>query len=327
MDLNKTSYYERYKNELLNLIIPFWEKHCIDDKYGGYFTYLDQDGTVYDTDKYMWMQWRIVYMFAVLSMEDFAREKRERWLSIAEKGYEFLIKHGRDQSGNFYFALDRQGKPIIAPYNIFSEAFAVMGLSSLYKATKDEQYKVDALKSMQNYIKRMKNPKGKWDKRRGLYAKARLSHGIYMIFANLGEIIEDYLEISDYIPDVENAIDLILNKFWDNGHGVLLESINEDYSFDRNGCDGRLVNPGHCLESMWFILQYGECHKRQDYISKACYIIKSMLKFGWDEVNGGIFYFMDVLGKPPVELSWDMKLWWVHDEALIASLYAYRMTR
>ena len=54
----------RYENALTNDIIPFWQKHCIDRKYGGYFTSLDRDGSVYDTTKYMWMQWRIVYMFA-----------------------------------------------------------------------------------------------------------------------------------------------------------------------------------------------------------------------------------------------------------------------
>ena len=54
---------ERYENTLVNDVIPFWEKNCIDKEYGGYFTSLDRDGSVYDYNKYMWMQWRIVYMF------------------------------------------------------------------------------------------------------------------------------------------------------------------------------------------------------------------------------------------------------------------------
>ena len=58
---------KRYKRELFDSIIPFWENHCIDHDNGGYFTLLDRDGSVYDKEKFMWMQWRIVYMFATLA--------------------------------------------------------------------------------------------------------------------------------------------------------------------------------------------------------------------------------------------------------------------
>ena len=49
----------RYENELYERVIPFWEQHCVDRQYGGYFTSLDRDGSVYDTEKYMWMQWLV----------------------------------------------------------------------------------------------------------------------------------------------------------------------------------------------------------------------------------------------------------------------------
>ena len=54
---------ERYENTLVNDVIPFWQKNCVDKEFGGYFTSLDRDGSVYDTNKYMWMQWRSVYRF------------------------------------------------------------------------------------------------------------------------------------------------------------------------------------------------------------------------------------------------------------------------
>ena len=39
-----------------------------------------------------------------------------------------------------------------------------------------------------------------------------------------------------------------------------------------------------------------------------------------------MFYFVDVDGRPCEQLEWDMKLWWVHNEILIASLAAYQIT-
>ena len=63
----------RYEEELYDCVIPFWEQHCVDTQYGGYFTSLDRDGSVYDTEKYLWMQWRIVYMFAKFAIAQGAK--------------------------------------------------------------------------------------------------------------------------------------------------------------------------------------------------------------------------------------------------------------
>ncbi|MBD3352129.1 MAG: hypothetical protein GF364_11635 [Candidatus Lokiarchaeota archaeon] len=93
----------RYRKELLESIIPFWEKNCVDRKYGGYYTFLDREGTIYDTDKYIWMQWRIVYEFATLAMSKIKPEKKQDWLEIAEKGYDFLDGWDKKYGGIFYF--------------------------------------------------------------------------------------------------------------------------------------------------------------------------------------------------------------------------------
>lgn len=313
---------ERYKRELLTSVIPFWESHCIDHAHGGYFTFLDRDGSVYDKDKYMWMQWRIVYQFATLYSSPYGKPE---WLQIAEKGFEFLHANGHDAEGNYYFAINQSGKPIIAPYNIFSEAFVVMGAAALYKATKSEAHKQAALNAMDNYIRRIKNPKGRWEKSFPNRPK-RLSLGPYMILANLGTVLKECIGIDRYDKDVGEAIDIVLNKFWNEKYQVLFENINLDDTFDLESCDGRHLNPGHGLESMWFILQHAERENRPELIPKACNIIKALLKFGWDQDHGGLYYFMDVLGKPHGELTWDMKLWWVHNEAIIATLYGYSLT-
>ena len=192
--MNWQTYSDRYERELLESIIPFWENNSIDKKYGGFFTYLDRDGSVYDMDKYMWMQWRIVYIFATLYNSKY---KKDSWLDIAINGYNFLTKNGVDSSGNSYFALNRKGEPIIAPYNIFSEAFAMMGSAALFKATSEEKYKTSAVRTMNNYVKQFDNPKGKWDK--SMFArKRRLNLRTYMILANLGIIARDCLNNNDY---------------------------------------------------------------------------------------------------------------------------------
>ena len=55
-------YAEFYRDKLLDDVIPFWLRHSPDRDYGGYFTCLDRKGEVYDTDKFMWLQGREVWV-------------------------------------------------------------------------------------------------------------------------------------------------------------------------------------------------------------------------------------------------------------------------
>ena len=67
--------------------------------------------------------------------------------------------------------------------------------------------------------------------------------------------------------------------------------------------------------------------KNEDYVKMALNIIDYSLKAGWDTENEGLKYFTDCLGKPVVQLECDLKLWWPHNEAIIATLYAYHITK
>ena len=60
---------------------------------------------------------------------------------------------------------------------------------------------------------------------------------------------------------------------------------------------------------------------------KARMIFDMAFEMGWDKEYGGILYFTDCLGQPPESYEHDMKLWWPHNEALIASLMLYRDTK
>ena len=312
----------RYDHELRDCVIPFWQEHAVDRVCGGYFTCLDRDGSVYDTTKWMWMQWRIVYMFATFYNE---LERKEEWLDIARRGYDFLTAHGKAEDGAYYFALNREGDPIVAPYNIFSECFATMGAAALFKATGEEKYKAEAVASMQRYVARMDNPKGRWEKSMPA-RKAYLSHGQFMMMANLDATLSDCLGSTEFEGEAADAVHKVLDAFWNPEFRVIFENINPDGTFDLESCDGRHLNPGHGLESMWFMMSYGERKGLPDIVRKAADIVKAQIEFGRDRQYGGLYYFMDVLGKPHVELQWDMKLWWPHCEVLIALLYASRLT-
>ena len=312
----------QYKSELLDNVLPFWLKHSLDKEYGGYFSCLNRDGSVFDTDKFIWLQGREVWMFSMLYNKV---EKRQEWLDCAIMGGEFLKKYGHDGQLNWYFALDQQGRPLVEPYNIFSYTFATMAFGQLSKATGNQEYADIAKKTFDIILSKRDNPKGKWSK---AYPGTRnlKNFALPMILCNLALEIEHLLDETLLQTLMEDCIHEVLDVFYrpDLG-GIVIENVTTDGLLS-DTFDGRLVNPGHAIESMWFIMDLGKRLQRPDLIEKAVTITLKMVEYGWDAAHGGIFYFMDRLGRPVQQLEWDQKLWWVHIETLISLLKGYQLT-
>ncbi|MCR5246006.1 MAG: AGE family epimerase/isomerase [Bacteroidales bacterium] len=312
----------KYRKELYDNVLPFWLEKSQDKEYGGYFSCLDRDGSVYDTDKFIWLQGREVWMFAMLYN---SLEKRPEWLECAIQGAEFLKKYGHDGNYDFYFSVTRDGRPIVQPYNIFSNTFACMAFAQLAKATGSQEYADIARKTFRRILDRRGNPKGQWNK---AYPGTRpmKDFALPMIICNMA------LEVEDIINDpalIESTIDLsvheIVDVFWQPELGVILENLAPDGSLV-DCFEGRKVNPGHDLEAMWFLMNIGIRRNDKALIDKAVEIALSVIGYGWDKQYGGIFYFMDRKGYPTQELEWDQKLWWVHIESAIAMIKGYRLT-
>lgn len=314
-------YQKLYKSNLMDDVLPFWQNNSPDYEFGGYFTCLDTKGEVFDTDKFVWLQCREVWCFSMLYNE---LEPRTEWLELALLGAEFLKKNGRDEDGNWYFSLDREGKPLIQACNIFSDCFAAMAFGQLYKATGNAEYAEIAKNTFVNILKRKANPKGRYSKS---YPGTRDLQGfsLPMILSNLVLEIEHVLDPKLVEKTIKEGIDTVMNVFYNEDLKLILENITLDGQFS-NSFEGRLVNPGHGLEALWFIMDLAERKQDKEMIRKAVDISLQIMDFGWDEQYGGIFYFKDINGYPPQQLEWDQKLWWVHLEAIVCMLKGYEHT-
>lgn len=313
---------EQYKKELLDNVVPFWLTKSQDEKYGGYFSCLDHQGDIYDTDKFIWLQGRQVWLFSMLYNKV---EKRQEWLECAIQGAEFLKKHGHDGNYNWYFSLTQEGKPLIEPYNIFSYTFAAMAFGQLSLATSNSEYADIAKKTFEIILSKQNNPKGVWNK---VYPGTRNLKGfsLPMILSNLTLELEHLLDKDVVEQTMEDCIDEIMNNFLrPELGGIIVENLNTDNSLS-DSFDGRLINPGHGIEAMWFIMDLGVRLNRPELIDQAVKTTLATLEYGWDNKYGGVFYFMDRKGCPPQQLEWDQKLWWVHIESLISLLKGYQLT-
>ena len=311
----------QYKSELLDRVIPFWLEKSQDTEFGGYFTCLDRDGSVYDTDKFIWMQGREVWMFSKLYNEV---EHRQEWLDCAIQGAEFLKKYGHDGHYNWYFAVDREGRALVEPYNIFSYTFAVIAFGQLALATGNREYADIAKRTFDIVLSKVDNPKGRWNKAVP-GSRALKTFDLPMILCNVSLEIEQLLEPSFLKETIDTCLHEVLDVFYRPELGLIVEALGKDGELV-DCLDGRKLNPGHAIESTWFIMDLGRRLGRKDLIEKAVDISLKEVEYGWDKQYDGIFYFMDRLGKPRHKLEFDQKLWWVHLEALISFIKGYQLT-
>lgn len=310
----------RYTSELEGNIIPFWTAHGIDRQCGGFFSYLDRDGSVYDTRKPLWMQWRAVYMFAELYNHPSFR--KEEYLEAAVKGFDFLVKNGKTAGGSYGFMLDRQGRMISEKESgreVFSDSFACLACAELYAATGDSRCEEESMQALRMYLKNTaKKANAEW------YPLAWP-----MIRLNMLDITEK--AFGDKIGEeaFRDCIEEIFT-FLHPEKKVFLENQRPDGSFDLESQTGRFCKPGHALEGMSFILEVLRRRKERDpelvkrYLAKTLSCVEQMFRFGWDKEQGGILFGRDILDLPLQETNYGLlKVWWAQNETATATLRAY----
>eukprot|EP00795_Rhopilema_esculentum_P000355 gene355-10018_t len=150
--------------------------------------------------------------------------------------------------------------------------------------------------------------------------------GPMMMLGITNQICYCFPEFNDEFRDFKTrAVKMILQHLQQDGE-VVLENVSVNGS-EIEGSAGRLMNPGHALEAGWFLLEYAE-ETRDEQLKNVAIekFIKLPFETGWDKVHGGLFYFLDADGLSPVQLEWNMKLWWPVCEAMIAFLMAFKYT-
>ena len=320
--MNKTEYLEfwanSYKRDLTQNIMPFWLKHGLDRQHGGIYTCLDRDGSLMDTTKSVWFQGRFAFIcaFAYNNIE-----KNEEWLRAAKSTLNFIEKHCFDDDGHMYFSVTADGKPLRKRRYVFSETFAAIAMSEYALATGDRNYADKAMKIFSDTQRFLTTPGFLTPK---FEPEVKLqSHSIVMILINVGSRIRAVIDDPKLTTQIDESIDKLRRYFMHPEFKALLETVGPDGEFINTNM-ARTINPGHCLETAWFIME--EARLRgwdKSLMDTALTIFNWSWDWGWDKLYGGIINFRDCKNLPPQDYSQDMKFWWPQCEAIIASLYAY----
>jgi len=320
--------YNKLKSELMDACIPFWLTNAQDREYGGIINCLDRTGKVYSEDKSVWMQGRAGWMFSYIYNHI---EKKPEYLAFAKSCIDFATEHCIDSDGRMFFTVTRDGRPLRKRRYWFSETFYIMANAEYYMATKDSTYLKTAQKYFDFVYGMYKDPQtDPYKITPKSYAETRNTKTLAnpMILMNVASIMRDadqerfsYYDgiITDLIKDIQ--------CFYKPEYKAMFENINaDDNSVILNTATCRVINPGHDIECAWFLLEEAERRQDSDLIAFAAQVFDDAFALGWDKEYGGILYFKDILGLPVEAYEHDMKLWWPHNEAMIASLMLYRIT-
>lgn len=312
---------ESYKRDLTENIMPFWMKHGWDKVNGGVYTCLDRDGSLMDSTKSVWFQGRFAFICAYAYNNV---EKNPVWLEAAKSTLDFIEKHCFDKNGRMYFSVTADGKPLRMRRYVFSETFAAIAMSEYALATGEQKYAERAMQIFEDTQRFLTTP--------GILAPKfeetvqLQSHSIIMILINVGSCIRKVINDPKLTQQIDDSIAKLKKYFMHPEFKCLLETVGMNGEFvDTNMT--RTINPGHCIETSWFIFEEAKLRNwDKDMTDMALQIFDWSWDWGWDKQYGGIINFKDCKNLPPQDYSQDMKFWWPQCETIIASLYAYLAT-
>ncbi len=330
MDKAQFSKYRKFYNDhLLQDCIPFWMKSDLIDKdFGGYITSVDRIGKSYNTDKSIWFQGRGLWTFSTLCR---LYQNRSEWFNAAKSGKDFLEKYGTDNDGRMFFQVTREGKPLRKRRYMFSESFFVVGMAEYSALTGDKIALEKAEQSFELMLTLYRTPeRDPFKITPKAYANIRSERAVAvpMVLVSSAQVLRRCNpQKSDYYSAIVREIaDDIINYHYKSELKCVLETVLLDGSRIDNP-SGRTINPGHSCENAWFMMNEAIYSSDDKLLKKCLDILDGSLERGWDKEYGGMLYFTDVDGRPCEQLEWDMKLWWVHNEVLIATLMAYGLTK
>lgn len=322
MDTNKYLGYwaECYREDLVQNIMPFWMKYGLDHEHGGVYTCVARDGELMDTTKSVWFQGRFAYTccFAYNNIE-----QRQEWLDAAKSTIDFIEAYCFDTDRHMFFEVTADGTPLRKRRYVFSESFAAIAMAEYSKATGNKEYAEKAMQIFREMRQRLTTP-GMLEPKY-LPTVECIGHSITMILINVANVLKQVIDDPELDEQTDISLESLTKNFVHPEFKALLETVGPNGEFI-DSINGRLINPGHCIETSWFLMEVAERRGDKELLKFALQVLDWSWDWGWDKEFGGIINFRDCKGYPQQDYSQDMKFWWPQCETIIANLYAYKLT-
>lgn len=342
--------FEFYREHVAEILVPFWMDRALDEDNGGVYTCFNNRGTeLLSRDKYTWSQGRFVWVLSrMASLWDrgIFDKDASRYLTHATKTVHFLREHAFLENGNCAFLLSEEGeKKESQPgqgfdTSFYADCFVILGFAEYARVARDSGVLGVALGLFERVAERL----GQGNARSEPYPvpPGYEPHAVPMIMLNTAWELARCLRSAGHgrAAGLETLslsyAEEIIQRFRSED-GAVVELLPTKGA-EADTLLARHLNPGHTVESMWFVMSVANEAGRWDLIRDAARGLTKAFDVGWDPEYGGLLRFVDRSGGAPegrrighpyerlILETWDTKLWWPHSEALYATLLAAGLT-
>lgn len=305
---------EQYRYYLFDDFLPFMEKYVIDHTYGGFQIFTGRDGRHQNTNKRTWRDGRGLWVYSFL-YNNLARE--QKYLDVAGKTAEFILKNAPEGDEFFYSEFTRDGTPVGKNgTDIYGDMFVACGFAEYAKAAQDTQYWDKAKDLLIKCLRIYDKPDYPYHVTYGpdvapMKGERVLGHWMLLI-----DVATQLLKIQPD-PEVEQVasrcVDAIQNYHYNSAYDMINEVLNHDLSRPDNDFS-QFVYTGHVLEILWMVLFEALRKKDKMLFDWTSQQIKRHFEVAWDDVYGGLFRCLVHVDKNIWEVD---KMSWVQEETLI----------
>jgi mannobiose 2-epimerase len=125
------------RRELLEDILPFWRRHAVDERRGGFIGQMSNDLRIQDdAPKGLILNARILWTFCAA----YAYTQDDRDRALAQRAYEYLTHHFLDkEQGGYFWELDPNGAVLDDKKKVYGEAFCIYALAEYHRVFKEPQ--------------------------------------------------------------------------------------------------------------------------------------------------------------------------------------------
>ena len=315
---------DSFRQQLLTDVMPFWTNRVEDAEFGGYFNDFDRFGNRTGDEKAGWFVGRNLYTFSMMYR---LFGENPRWLELARAGRVQLDTKFSRGDGRFNQKMTRDGRVINGFTSIFTDHFVVKGLFEYLRAAgleNDPTERALAHRLAQQLFADVRDP--------SVLKVEHIPDGMRKHAVNFMTLIVALesrpLFENDFKDVLCECVEDSLYRFANDSLSAPLEYISLQGTPVLHG-EGRLVDPGHSMESLWFSIHAGAALGRPDWIKRAAQVMDWVIDRTYDKEYGGFYQHVDISLPEPQEpflftqydvyrADWSDKIWWVQAEALYA---------
>ena len=315
-DLNINELKEKYHKALFGEFIPNMESLVVDHEYGGFMCSVDiLNRKTLNTNKRAWFEGRGIWTYSYL-YNNF--EKNPRYLEIATKSKDFILKL-LPEDGSYYITnFTREGKPIgNVPGDIYGNLFVAEGLAEYSKASGQKQYLDQAIQIILNAVERYDSPNFEYVYKAEKRITGPRILGHWMILLSVSTQILKQGQDDKIEALADRCVDAILNHHLTKEYSVLNEALAHDLSPLSDPVASQYGDIGHGCETLAFIMNYAVFKKDKELFTRSSDEFKRHVEIAKDDVFGGHYYAFQNI---PANTYLLTKVRWLQEEILIGAL-------